>query len=84
MTGGSGADKFVFIGTSSFATISDFSTAEGDKLAFGGISTMADLGTASWNNTSKLLSFSGGTQLTLTNVSTTNINDWLLNNAIVI
>jgi len=87
MTGGAGADRFMFNGgpTSNGAdTIADFTIAQGDKLVFTGITDLATLG-ATWNAGTRVMSFSNGSQLTLTGVTISGtVNDWLTANAVII
>ena len=84
MTGGAGADRFVFNGTidNGNDTITDFTTAQGDKLVFSGIAQLSDLG-ATWNAGSHQLTFSNGSHLTLTGVTMSDALTWLQANAVI-
>ena len=65
-------------------TITDFSTAQGDKLVFTGISSLSSLG-ATWNAGTKVMGFTNGSQLTLTGVTISgSVADWLAANAVII
>ncbi len=65
-------------------TIADFTIAQGDKLVFTGITDLAALG-ATWNAGTRVMSFSNGSQLTLTGVTISGtVNDWLTANAVII
>ena len=86
MTGGAGADRFMFNGliNNGADTITDFSTAQGDKLVFTGISSLSSLG-ATWNAGTKVMGFTNGSQLTLTGVTISgSVADWLAANAVII
>lgn len=85
LTGGAGADRFVFDGLldNGKDVITDFSSADGDKLVFSGITSQAALG-ADWDPDTSTMSFGNGSTLVLTGVTMSDAQAWLTANSIII
>ena len=85
LQGSADADHFVFDGLldNGDDVIMNFSSEEGDKLAFSNIAELSELA-PTWDETSHTLSLSNGSTLQLTGVTMDDAQAWLAANAIII